>query len=192
MKSIRYRANGFTLIEMLVAVSLLGLLGIISWRGLDQVMTQRERVNDQTIDIERVVRTIGQIERDVDQRVADVLMVAPPIVLALPYSMSVVIDSEGRHRVSILRGLPEAHGAQTVAYYVHKKELVRTVLVEGTTAASTTTMLEEVEEFTTRLLLARGWVRADSLEATQSERARAIEFVIERHNGERYERVLPL
>jgi prepilin-type N-terminal cleavage/methylation domain-containing protein len=32
---------GFTLVEMLVAIALLGLLGVISWRGLDYVSAQR-------------------------------------------------------------------------------------------------------------------------------------------------------
>ena len=68
-------ARGFTLVEMLVAVSLLGLLGVISWRGLDHVIDQRERISRQDAQIERLIRTIAQIERDIDERVADALMV---------------------------------------------------------------------------------------------------------------------
>ena len=192
MKLMREKPGGFTLVEMLVAISLLGLLGVISWRGLDQVIAQRTRVNEETADVERVVRTIAQIERDIDQRVSDVLMVAPPVVSALPYSMNVAVESDKNQRVSILRALPQGPGTQTVTYFLRTTELVRTVSAEGAGEVTDVAMLSEVREFRTRFLLSGGWVSADVLDATSGERARAIEFAFERVGGERYVRVLPL
>jgi len=100
MSNAGHKSDGFTLVEMLVAVSLLGLLGVISWRGLDQVIALRTRVNDETVEIERVVRTIAQIERDIDMRVADVLMAAPPAASSLPYAINIDTDSNEDHRCS--------------------------------------------------------------------------------------------
>lgn len=188
----REKPGGFTLVEMLVAISLLGLLGVISWRGLDQVVALRERVNDETADVERIVRTIAQIERDIDQRISDVLMVAPSVVSALPHSMNVVVESDNNQRVSVFRTLSQGPGTQTVTYYLRMTELMRTVSEESTGEVSSVAMLGDVRDFRARLLLPGGWVNADVLEATAGERARAIEIAFERASGERYTRVLPL
>jgi general secretion pathway protein J len=192
MSGTRYNPRGFTLVEMLVAVSLLGLLGVISWRGLDQVSAQRTRVNEETVDIERVVRTIAQIERDIEMSVADVLIASPPVVSALPYAMNVTIDSQQHHRVSVIRARPEGAGAQTVVYSLRATQFVRSVSAEGAGTMTSVVMLGDVRAFRVRLLILGGWVAADVFDATVSERARAIEIVIERASGERYVRVLPL
>lgn len=192
MSGKRDKANGFTLVEMLVAVSLLGLLGIISWRGLDQIIALRERVDAESANIERVVRTIAQIERDIDQRVADVLMATPSVVSLLPYSMNVVVDSSENQRLSVLRILPQGPGTQTITYYLRTNELMRTVSSQSSDASTNVMMLSDVSDFRSRFLLTSGWVGADNLEITANERARAIEVVLERGNGERYLKVLPL
>ena len=192
MRGTSYKPGGFTLIEMLVAVTLLGLLGVISWRGLDQVIAQRARVYEEAVDIERVVRTIAQIERDIDMRVADVLMAAPPDASALPYAMNVAVDSKQHHSFSVFRTRPESPGAQTVVYTVRTTQLIRAVSADDAGATASVEMLADVNAFRTRLLMSSGWVDANVLDATLSERARAIEIVIERINGERYVRVLPL
>ena len=87
MSNAGHKSDGFTLVEMLVAVSLLGLLGVISWRGLDQVIALRTRVNDETVEIERVVRTIAQIDRDIDMRVADARMAVPTAASSPSFQM---------------------------------------------------------------------------------------------------------
>ena len=185
-------AGGFTLVEMLVAISLLGLLGVISWRGLDQVVTQRARVNEETANIERVIRTIAQMERDIDQRVADILMAAPVNESVLPYSMDVAVQSDKNQRVSVFRTFAQSPGGRTVTYSLRESDLMRTVVIDSTGESSSVAMLDGVSEFRTRYLLRGGWVTADAIDATPGDRARAIEIALERSSGERYLRILPL
>ena len=192
MSNAGHKSDGFTLVEMLVAVSLLGLLGVISWRGLDQVIALRTRVNDETVEIERVVRTIAQIERDIDMRVADVLMAAPPAASSLPYAINIDIDSNEDHRISLFRSRPVSPGAQTVVYAMRSEGLVRTVSIEDPGETTSVVMLGDVREFQVRLLLSGGWVAPNVFDETANDRARAIEIAIERASGERYIRVIPL
>ena len=192
MSNAGHKSDGFTLVEMLVAVSLLGLLGVISWRGLDQVIALRTRVNDETVEIERVVRTIAQIERDIDMRVADVLMAAPSAASSLPYAINIDIDSNEDHRISLFRSRPVSPGAQTVVYAMRREELVRTVSIEDPGETTSVVMLGDVREFQVRLLLSGGWVAPNVFDETANDRARAIEIAIERASGERYIRVIPL
>ena len=192
MSNAGHKSDGFTLVEMLVAVSLLGLLGVISWRGLDQVIALRTRVNDETVEIERVVRTIAQIDRDIDMRVADVLMAVPTAASSLPYAINIETDSNQNHRLSLFRSRPESPGAQTVVYSMRSEELVRTVSIENQGETTDVTMLGDVREFQVRLLLSGAWVAPNVFDETANDRARAIEIAIERASGERYIRVIPL
>jgi hypothetical protein len=152
----------------------------------------RTRVNDETVEIERIVRTIAQIERDFDMRIANVLMAAPPAVSSLPYAINIETDSNLDHRVSVFRTRPESPGAQTVIYSVRNQELVRSVFIDDPEAATSVVMLGDVREFRVRLLSAGGWVAPDAFDESVNDRAQAIEIAIERGSGERYIRVLPL
>ena len=57
------REDGFTLIEMLVAVAVLGMLGLLAWRGLDALTRERQRIEEGIADTERIVRSLEQIHR---------------------------------------------------------------------------------------------------------------------------------
>jgi general secretion pathway protein J len=183
-------ASGFTLVEMLVAVSLLGLLGVISWRGLDHVMTQRTRVSEQSADIERVLRTIAQIDRDVREHVADALLPdALSEVRALPKSMAIVNDGQPTERVTILRRNPVGTGVLTVTYFVRDDALMRMSSVDDFGEPDGVVMLDEVDGFQTRWLSEGEWTE---LAAQARSAARAIEFTIVRRGGERFLTVVPI
>ena len=93
------KARGFTLVELLVTIALMGLMGVICWRGLDYVVAQRGEVERESLEVARVLRTFAQVERDLAERLPDT---AAANALALtPSGMEVV-----RHapQAGLLRG----------------------------------------------------------------------------------------
>ena len=64
MSVARRGQSGFTLIEVLVALVLMALVSLVSWRGLDAVQKTGERLDERAEGILSMVRALGQIERD--------------------------------------------------------------------------------------------------------------------------------
>ena len=64
MPPIARRAAGFTLLELIVAASILALIAVFSWRGLDTLLREREAIasSQETIDV--MQRSFARIERD--------------------------------------------------------------------------------------------------------------------------------
>ncbi|HEY0293768.1 MAG TPA: prepilin-type N-terminal cleavage/methylation domain-containing protein [Bordetella sp.] len=61
------RQQGFTLIEVLVAIALMALVSLLAWRGLDRVAQAHTRIDEQAQDNDMIVSVLGQLERDVQQ-----------------------------------------------------------------------------------------------------------------------------
>ncbi|NGM88468.1 prepilin-type N-terminal cleavage/methylation domain-containing protein [Parapusillimonas sp. SGNA-6] len=57
--------QGFTLIEVLVALTLMALVSLISWRGLDAVQRTGEGLDERAEETLSLVRVLGQLERDI-------------------------------------------------------------------------------------------------------------------------------
>lgn len=59
--------QGFTLIEVMIAIALMALVSLLSWKGLEQVSNAREWLSEETADQAIVLRTLGQVERDLNR-----------------------------------------------------------------------------------------------------------------------------
>ncbi len=58
------RIGGFTLLELLVAVALMGILAVLCWRGLDSVLRSRDRITAAADEIRALSTAFAQIDED--------------------------------------------------------------------------------------------------------------------------------
>lgn len=77
MKDNRHTQQGFTLIEVLVALTLMALVSLISWRGLEAVENTGQRLDERSEEVLSMMRALGQMERDM-------LLHAGPDILPTP------------------------------------------------------------------------------------------------------------
>ena len=122
MNSKRYSPRGFTLLELLVAITVLSIVSMIAWRGLDSLVATRERLEPEVDDVRSLLTAFGQMERDLTQ-------VANPAFLGLITSPLNIGVADGGQVIELARvASPVADRAtevQTVFYRVVDGMLVR-------------------------------------------------------------------
>ena len=65
MREVHNSQQGFTLIEVLVALTLMALVSLISWRGLETVHNTGAHLDERAEETLSLLRVLGQIERDI-------------------------------------------------------------------------------------------------------------------------------
>ena len=116
------KARGFTLLELLVAISVLSVVSVIAWRGLDSLVATRERLEPEVDETRAMLVAFGQMERDLSQ-------VVNPDFLGLASSPLNVRPADGAMMIEVARvaaAVPDrATEVQTVYYRVVDGTLVR-------------------------------------------------------------------
>jgi general secretion pathway protein J len=110
------RGGGFTLLELLVAITILAFIAVIAWRGLSSLTATRERLEPQSGQMRELVGALGQMELDLARVPLNGTLYALP---TLPLHITVV---EGRRSLQILRlaEAPDGSGASAVQFILYR------------------------------------------------------------------------
>lgn len=191
---------GFTLIEVLVALSLMALVSLMAWRGLDQVARTRDWITSQAQDTDAIARSLGQLARDIELSYNGPAFEATPRdSQALRTGIRLLRGAASEPMLEILRASPEGDGRwQRVHWRVDARGLWR---ASGTAAERSplpepdngVLLLADVTKLQVHAWIAgKGWV--DTRNALPGPPS-GLEVVVERsfHNvPQRFSRVLVL
>jgi len=187
-------ARGFTLLELLVAISILAFISVMSWRGLSSLTATRDRLTPQSEQVRSILAGFGQMEMDLAH------VPLNGALYALPVQAVRVFIVDGRRTLQLLRltDAPDGSGASAYEYVFYR---VRDgVLERQTTAAQryystdissqleTVALVRGIDELQVRVWRPGvGWivpaVDADSAGTT------GVEVRLQRHDGTSLRRV---
>ena len=123
--------QGFTLIEVMVAIMLMALVSLIAWRGLDSVTRADQHLQASTEQTEALLRVLNQLQRDLSLR-ASVELNAPTTAQeqadkAAGLAAVTVRSSDSKgFRLDVIRSAPVAgDGLQRVRWWLKGDSLYR-------------------------------------------------------------------
>lgn len=123
--------QGFTLIEVMVAIMLMALVSLIAWRGLDSVTRADQHLQASTEQTEALLRVLNQLQRDLSLR-ASVELNAPNTAQeqadkAAGLAAVTVRSSDSKgFRLDVIRNAPVAgDGLQRVRWWLKGDSLYR-------------------------------------------------------------------
>lgn len=73
------KSGGFTLLEMLVAITLLAVMAVIGWRALDSLTRSHERLTDHDARLDALKVLYGQFQTDCEHLADPTLLQASPV-----------------------------------------------------------------------------------------------------------------
>jgi general secretion pathway protein J len=118
-------ARGFTLLELLVAITVLSIVSVISWRGLDTLVNTRERLEPEVDDVRAMLVAFGQMERDLSQ-------VVNPAFLGLAGTALVVRPADGTLMIELARVAAPAPDRPTEVQIVYYRVVQNTLVRQAT------------------------------------------------------------
>ncbi|SFP37867.1 prepilin-type N-terminal cleavage/methylation domain-containing protein [Pseudomonas sp. NFPP28] len=118
--------QGFTLIEVMVAIMLMAVVSLIAWRGLDSVTRADQHLQASTEQTEVLLRALNQMQRDISLRAS--VELTPPEATQTEGLAAVTVrssDSKG-FRLDVIRSAPMAgDGLQRVRWWLKGDALYR-------------------------------------------------------------------
>lgn len=188
----RIAPGGFTLLELLVAITVLSIVALIAWRGLDSLTHTRERLAPEADQVRALLVAFGQIERDL----AEVVNTSFVPLRGAP------LNARG-NGFDLVRFAPVVPGeptaVQTVAYEFRDGKLIRQATppmdsVESAPSArlSAVALLVDLRSLSIRVWQpGRGWVPADAATSTGAGRPPpGLEITLELADGQQFRRVV--
>lgn len=120
--------QGFTLIEVMIAIMLMAVVSVIAWRGLDSVTRADQHLQASSEQTEALLRALNQMQRDISLR-ASVELNAPKDNTEPTKGLAAVTvrssDSKG-FRLEVIRSAPVAgDGLQRVRWWLKGDSLYR-------------------------------------------------------------------
>lgn len=206
--------GGFTLLELLIAVALLAVLAVLSWRGLSSVIDTSDRLSREGDELRALTVAFAQIDEDLRRSwaVRALLPGEPPIVFVRePSGLAMVLLREGGGALDPVR-------LERVAYRLRQGVFERGFARHLPGAAAQSALFEwqplidEVARVDFRAWVeTRGWLAGEALLelgapvpgqgagqgtgqgqgllALGQRTVTGVELLVERRTGERYLRV---
>ena len=187
------------MLELLVAITVLSIVSMIAWRGLDSLVATRERLEPEVDDIRSLLTAFGQMERDLTQ-------VTNPAFLGLASSPLNIGVADGGQVIELARiASPVADRAtevQTVFYRVVDGSLVRQATPPlpafdraNADTFETARLMNNVDSMTVRTWqVPSGWVSpfnpdGSGTQPQAREATPGIEVTLLRKDGKKFRRV---
>ncbi|MGN8345427.1 type II secretion system protein GspJ [Pseudomonas sp. SMV71] len=170
------RQSGFTLLELVIAISIFALLGLASWRLFDGVVRTQQGSAQHERDIRALQRAVGVIERDAWQAVAGSIKLASGHLQLQRSHWRNPLDQPRSER-------------QTVSYRLEGGALWRDSQGEGSVVVQQQKLLDEVRDLSWRLYDSqRGWQSVNARDTSPL----ALELTVSAGRFEQVRRVLLL
>jgi general secretion pathway protein J len=125
----RRRRRGFTLLELLVAITILAFISVIAWRGLSSLTATRERLEPQNNQVRSLLAGFGQMELDLAHVPRNATL------YALPTQAVRVLVVDGQRSLQILRLADSPDGSRASAVQLVLYRVQDGVLQRQTTPA---------------------------------------------------------
>lgn len=123
--------QGFTLIEVMVAIMLMAMVSVIAWRGLDSVTRADQHLQASSEQTEVLLRALNQLQRDISLRASVELNTPEPSKnsaekLDGPAAVTVRSSDSKGFRLDIIRSAPlDGDGLQRVRWWLKGDSLYR-------------------------------------------------------------------
>lgn len=86
----RPKAQGLTLVELLVAITVLGLISVLGWRGLDTITRTRQTLNEELAQARNLQLAFAQMQIDCANTVDENTLIGGSPLLVEPNRISLV------------------------------------------------------------------------------------------------------